>query len=370
MTAEYQSLNEVSKIESSIARPSGAQAEAINLMYSDHRVSPRANTQLPVNLEMPDIYGSDDSFQSIANAAKGGRWLDNAVGSCSTDKPACESERNWRVDTERRTPGAREWDKQAESQRQKPLDRNADGSYTVKPGDSLSDIARRMLKGDGSGNPTHKDVADAGKKIYEANPEIGCNPDLIRPGMKLRLPGVAEKDSAPEKQKPTDGGRQDERREGHVTPGKGFESQEPRRGERTRPPELKAPRPSEQSDITDQGTDRSSDCPNDSRASGKSMEQRLQEMRECLESMKRTLEDLQARKLEKPGQAGQTDEPQSEPTDKKVPQSGESRAMTPEEEARFRELMRKHREKSRSSRSEWHLISDDSVASENQLTHA
>ncbi|HSD65512.1 MAG TPA: LysM peptidoglycan-binding domain-containing protein [Vicinamibacteria bacterium] len=52
------------------------------------------------------------------------------------------------------------------------------GYWTVKPGDSLSKIA--------------KDVYDDGSKytkIYEANKAtIGDNPNLIKPGQKLALP--------------------------------------------------------------------------------------------------------------------------------------------------------------------------------------
>ena len=52
------------------------------------------------------------------------------------------------------------------------------GYWTVKPGDSLSKIAKDVYD-------------DAGKytKIYEANKAtIGDNPNLIKPGQKLALP--------------------------------------------------------------------------------------------------------------------------------------------------------------------------------------
>jgi nucleoid-associated protein YgaU len=52
-------------------------------------------------------------------------------------------------------------------------------SYTVQKGDSLSKIAKKHL-GD----------ANAWKKIYEANrATIGDDPDLIKPGQKLQIPG-------------------------------------------------------------------------------------------------------------------------------------------------------------------------------------
>jgi len=54
----------------------------------------------------------------------------------------------------------------------------AEETYTVVSGDSLSKIAKRFY-GD----------ANDWRRIYEANSEvIGANPDLIRPGQKLRIP--------------------------------------------------------------------------------------------------------------------------------------------------------------------------------------
>jgi nucleoid-associated protein YgaU len=51
-------------------------------------------------------------------------------------------------------------------------------TYTVKSGDSLSKIAKELL-GD----------ASAWKRIHEANREQIPNPDLIHPGMTLKIPG-------------------------------------------------------------------------------------------------------------------------------------------------------------------------------------
>ena len=52
-------------------------------------------------------------------------------------------------------------------------------SYTVKKGDSLSKIAKRVY-GD----------AQQWRKIHEANRDIIENPDLIYPGQVLKLPGA------------------------------------------------------------------------------------------------------------------------------------------------------------------------------------
>jgi LysM repeat protein len=52
------------------------------------------------------------------------------------------------------------------------------GYYVVKPGDSLSKIAKDVY-----------DNAGLYKKIYEANKDtIGANPDLIKPGQRLTIP--------------------------------------------------------------------------------------------------------------------------------------------------------------------------------------
>ena len=52
-------------------------------------------------------------------------------------------------------------------------------TYTVKKGDSLSKIAKRVY-----GDPQQW------HKIHEANRDIIDNPDLIHPGQVLKLPGA------------------------------------------------------------------------------------------------------------------------------------------------------------------------------------
>ncbi len=53
----------------------------------------------------------------------------------------------------------------------------AGGTYTVKPGDTLSKIAKQHL---GDGN--------AYMRIFEANRDQLSNPDQIKPGQVLKLP--------------------------------------------------------------------------------------------------------------------------------------------------------------------------------------
>jgi LysM repeat protein len=60
-----------------------------------------------------------------------------------------------------------------------PPNAEAPEPYTVKPGDSLKEIAARLL-------------GDAGRwtELYALNRDvIGANPDLVRPGQVLQLPG-------------------------------------------------------------------------------------------------------------------------------------------------------------------------------------
>jgi len=57
-------------------------------------------------------------------------------------------------------------------------DTEVDRTYTVRPGDSLSKIAKSLL-GD----------ARKWRLLYEANKEVvGSNPDLIQPGQVLKIP--------------------------------------------------------------------------------------------------------------------------------------------------------------------------------------
>jgi len=57
-------------------------------------------------------------------------------------------------------------------------DTQVDRTYTVRPGDSLSKIAKSLL-GD----------AKKWRVLYEANKEVvGSNPDLIQPGQVLKIP--------------------------------------------------------------------------------------------------------------------------------------------------------------------------------------
>jgi nucleoid-associated protein YgaU len=59
----------------------------------------------------------------------------------------------------------------------KPADQPQEVYYEVKPGDTLSGIALKYYG-----------KASAYPKIFEANRDILDNPDLIKPGQRLRIP--------------------------------------------------------------------------------------------------------------------------------------------------------------------------------------
>lgn len=61
----------------------------------------------------------------------------------------------------------------------------AETSYTVKPGDSLSKIAKELW---GDAKRWHE--------IFEANRDQIKDPNLIRVGQQLRIPGAAEEPKA------------------------------------------------------------------------------------------------------------------------------------------------------------------------------
>ena len=60
----------------------------------------------------------------------------------------------------------------------------------VRPGDSLWRIAARLLHERGSGHVPDADVTDAWHRLRDANRvRVGPDPDLIRPGTSLEVPG-------------------------------------------------------------------------------------------------------------------------------------------------------------------------------------
>ena len=112
---------------------------------------------------------------------------DGAIGSCGTT-PDCPSRRQFRPDPSLSTPGAREWQQRSQQQRRQGLEVAQDGRYEVKPGDSLWTIGERAARGNGSQRPSARDVQDSMRRILEANPDLKCNPNLLRRGQRLVIP--------------------------------------------------------------------------------------------------------------------------------------------------------------------------------------
>ncbi len=112
---------------------------------------------------------------------------DSAVGSCgpTTD---CESRRQFRPDPSLSTPRAREWQQQSQQQRRQNLEVGQDGRYEVKPGDSLWTIGERAARGDRSQRPSAREIQESMRRIIEANPDLKCNPNLLRRGQRLVIP--------------------------------------------------------------------------------------------------------------------------------------------------------------------------------------
>lgn len=113
-------------------------------------------------------------------------------------KSCCENSStdicNWRPDYDLSTESARKWQQQSEKNRVQPFKENQDGTYTVEYGDSLWTVAERTLKAQGDGKPTTKEIKDEIQAYVDLNDDVykslACNPDYIRTGWKLKVPGA------------------------------------------------------------------------------------------------------------------------------------------------------------------------------------
>jgi hypothetical protein len=110
------------------------------------------------------------------------------AGGCKADG-AC----SWKPDASSHSKKTEQWKSDREIQRSKPLELDGQDRYEVKRGDTMNDIAKRYFKEQGV-EPTAKEVERLSKAIADANKDnyaiLKCNPNLIRPGMKLDMPPV------------------------------------------------------------------------------------------------------------------------------------------------------------------------------------
>ncbi|MBP9094749.1 LysM peptidoglycan-binding domain-containing protein [bacterium] len=93
------------------------------------------------------------------------------------------------------TGGDKSWQEAHSEARKRPLDKDSEGRYEVKRGDTLSDIAAKTLRAEGK-NPSQMEILKRTKEIAELNKDQIKDINLIKPGMKLRLPGDANETDA------------------------------------------------------------------------------------------------------------------------------------------------------------------------------
>lgn len=105
----------------------------------------------------------------VAAAARAAAQAENAADKKAAAEQAAKEEKQARRELRRRRRKAQE-----------AADRAMSKFYTVKPGDTLSRIAKEFY-GDGAKFPI----------IFEANTPMLKNPDLIYPGQVLRIPPLA-----------------------------------------------------------------------------------------------------------------------------------------------------------------------------------
>jgi hypothetical protein len=133
---------------------------------------------------------------------------ERSSSSCTVGVPDCAQRQQFRPDYSNGSRSSRQWQQDSQQQRQKPLDVDSNGDYQIRKGDSVWTIGERMARGEGNRKPDAKQVQQAIEALIKANPELKCNPDYLRGGGKLHIPGretVNEKPvtpQAPEQVKP------------------------------------------------------------------------------------------------------------------------------------------------------------------------
>lgn len=128
------------------------------------------------------------------------------ISGCENGGPGCEARGGFKP-APRDSAQGRAWQKLDEQQRGKPVEIGPDGTYQVKRGDSLSRIAERSLQGEGNKQPSKAEIQNQMKRIMEANPVLKCNPDYLKEGEKLKIPGNKNEKPVPAEspaRKPTD----------------------------------------------------------------------------------------------------------------------------------------------------------------------
>lgn len=111
----------------------------------------------------------------------------------------------FKPDYQGKSESAKRWHRDAAQRAKEAVELGPDKKYEVKKGDSLSGIAVRAIRGD-KGKADAREIARYVKRLIEANkdayPHLRCNPDLIYPGMRLKLPQEAPKNGQDTNGKP------------------------------------------------------------------------------------------------------------------------------------------------------------------------
>ncbi len=100
-------------------------------------------------------------------------------------------ELSWRPDSHSTSDGAKHWNEGNAHSRHEKLGVDAHGNYAVTDVDALSTIAERNLHTHGMAKPSDKALHHEMDRIVALNkdayPELGSHPDLLHPGMELRM---------------------------------------------------------------------------------------------------------------------------------------------------------------------------------------
>lgn len=161
----------------------GAREQAARELSSPQQLTVRDNSLVIKNgaLDM-----SADIYQANPLAKSGGA---EKVGSCTIGVPDCAQRQQFKPDYTNGSRGSREWQRDSQNQRNKPLETDDNGDYKVQRGDSLWTIGERMARGEDGKKPSAKTVQKAIEDLVKANPELKCNPDYLKHTDKLHIPG-------------------------------------------------------------------------------------------------------------------------------------------------------------------------------------
>lgn len=161
----------------------GAREQAARELSSPQQLTVRDNSLVIKNgaLDM-----SADIYQVNPLAKSGGA---EKAGSCTVGVPDCAQRQQFKPDYTNGSRQSREWQRDSQNQRNKPMETDDNGDYKVQRGDSLWTIGERMARGEDGKKPSAKTVQKAIEDLVKANPELKCNPDYLKHTDKLHIPG-------------------------------------------------------------------------------------------------------------------------------------------------------------------------------------